>query len=669
MSRAQYTEAELDGARAPLRGRRRRSKRRCFRCGTRWNGRGTHACVEGSAEPQKASSLEQMRSQVLSLRREASGLVSSSAEARATAALQAAVDVLNDATQRPLPTDAPGREPLTIALAGRTKAGKSQLIAALTGDVDGNRVGVGRQRTTRKITSHELAEFTVLDTPGVAALGGDADTRRALRAIESADAVLWVYAESLQQEEADELEDLLRRGKPVVVAYNAKWAVDKEERRRILVSQPNIAFRDLAGHEERIHQIADRAGTNPPPFIPIHARAAWWAVKLAHNVEVAADLRRSSRIQILEEECRHLLFSRSDALRVQKKHDSRRVRLGEYSAACRAVAGLLEGEPDELIAEFKAEQNKLLSSIDAVSRNAEGRLLADVASARKDIPKWLEKHDGIDADARWNRFLEEHEVLRALDDFVAEVGREVARQGALFEAATALRERFAIRREQSVKPGTGWLAKLKSGVKVAARAGVRMLKDLGVSRGLTKLLAKLGSRSVPYAGWTLVVSDAAAAISAETRDEIKRRRARSDAWEQDMRGLYEAELSDVEEIVRRRLCESRRSLVTDVRHHYSQAQVVLTKRSAVRHRAQSLAEEAALAIAASDKEFVEELASTQGLDLRVANVHRTPGRELLVEIDDYDLVERAERTLRPLLLLESVTVARVWPPDRKKEER
>jgi hypothetical protein len=658
----------MDGVSAPPRGRRRRSKHRCFRCGAGWTGRGTHACADVAQELQGVSSPEQMRAQLLALRREAAGLVRSSAEPRATAALQAALDVLSEVAERSLPADPLGREPLTIALAGRTKAGKSQLVAAMTGDVNGKRVGVGRQRTTRKTTSHELADFTVLDTPGVAALDGDTDTRRALRAMERADAVLWLYAESLQQEEADELEDLLRRGKPVVVAYNAKWAVDKEQRRRIFVSQPSIAFRDLAGHEERIRQIADRAGANPPPFIPIHARAAWWAVKLAHGTGMDFELRHASRIEILEEKCRELLFSRADALRVQKKHDSRRVRLIEYSAACRAVAALLEGEPGELIAEFRAEKNKLLSSIDAVARNAEGRLLADVASARKDIPTWLEKHQGDDADARWNRFLEAHEVLRALDEFVAEVGREVARQGALFEAATALRERFAIRREQKAKPGTGWFGKLKSGVKIAARAGVRMLKDFGVSRGLTKLLAKLGSRSVPYAGWTLVVSDAAAAISAETRDEIKRRRARSDAWEHDMRSLYEAELSDVEAIVRRRLRDSRRALVADVRHHYGQAETVLAKRSTVRHRAQYLLETGALAIAACDKEFVEELASTQGLDLAVVKVDRTPGRELLVEIEDPDVVERAERTLRPLLLSEIVTVTRARPADRKKEK-
>ena len=497
----------------------------------------------------------------VALRREASVLVGASAEQRATAALQAAVDVLSEVTQKRLPTQADDVEPLTIALAGRTKAGKSQLVAAMTGDVDGSRIGVGRQRTTRKTTSHVLGDFTVLDTPGVAALDGDTDTRRALRAIDRADAVLWLYAESLQQEEADELEDLLRRGKPVVVAYNAKWSVDKDERRRIFVSQPNIAFRDLAGHEERINQIAERAGTNPPRFIPIHARAAWWAIKLASGSDGDGELRRASRIEILEAECRDLLFSRAEALRVQKNHDSRRVLLNEYAGACQVVTGLLESQPDALVAEFRAEQNKLLSSIDAVARNAEGRLLADVASARKDIPTWLEKHRGDDADARWNRFLDDHDVLRALDDFVAEVGREVARQGALFEAATALRERFAVRREPEAKPGTGWFGKLKSGVRIVARAGMRMLKDLGISRGLTKLLSKLGSRAVPYAGWTLVVSDAAAAISAETRDEIKRRRASSDAWEQDMRSLYEAELSDVESIVRRRLRDSRRTLV------------------------------------------------------------------------------------------------------------
>lgn len=200
-------------------------------------------------------------------------------EERVTSAPVGGAAVLAASAAPDLPPVEDEERALSVAILGRTKAGKSQLVAALTGDLAGLRVGRGRQRTTRISTSHEWTDFTVVDTPGVGALDGDADTERARTAAASADAVIWLYAESLQEEEAAELQDLLRTGVPVVVAFNAKWAVDDPERRELFAELPDLAFRDLSGHLERVRQIARRAGTRTPPFMPVHARAAWWSLK------------------------------------------------------------------------------------------------------------------------------------------------------------------------------------------------------------------------------------------------------------------------------------------------------------------------------------------------------------------------------------------------------
>ena len=78
--------------------------------------------------------------------------------------------------------------------------------------------------------------------------------------------MLWIYAESLQDAEAFELEDLLRKGKPVVVAFNVKQSIGNEGLRKVFSKFPGRTFRDLESHEARVAQIADRAGTHAPPL-------------------------------------------------------------------------------------------------------------------------------------------------------------------------------------------------------------------------------------------------------------------------------------------------------------------------------------------------------------------------------------------------------------------
>ena len=63
---------------------------------------------------------------------------------------------------------------MRVVLMGRTMAGKSTLLAALTGGA-AERIGVGAQRTSRDVFAApalDLQDVEIVDTPGVGAKDG-----------------------------------------------------------------------------------------------------------------------------------------------------------------------------------------------------------------------------------------------------------------------------------------------------------------------------------------------------------------------------------------------------------------------------------------------------------------------------------------------------------------
>lgn len=428
----------------------------------------------------------------------------------------------------PLPPDPSAR--MSVALLGRTKAGKSQLVAALTGDERGAAVVVGKQRTTRVSSVHEGASFTIVDTPDVAALGGEADTRRARRSAADADAVLWVCAESLHEEKAQELEELLRTGKAVVVAFNAKWSVDDPDRREVFVEAPELAFRDLAGHAERVRQIADRAGTRAPTFVAVHARAAWWSLR-EDDPQAAAELRAASRLDDLVRACDDELTARATALRILKAHDDCRRRLVEYAGtASEAAERLLAGVP-ELRADLDAESAKLTGAVASAHRSALARLRQNLAEARAGVPAWVERNSsGTDLVAAWAAYVEASGLDGAIDAFAADVAEQSARTGRLLEATSALRESVAARRSLAPPPGRGLWARLRSAAKVVVQAVVRVGKSFTLTHGVRALLARLAGRAVPGVNVVMIVGEALAAAAMESREELRQRRAAQQSW-------------------------------------------------------------------------------------------------------------------------------------------
>lgn len=110
----------------------------------------------------------------------------------------------------------------TIAFMGRTKAGKSTLHKVIT-QQENDDIGVGKLRTTRYNRSWYWNKLRIVDTPGIGAPGGEADTEIAKSIIDEADVVCYVVtSDSIQETEFDFFSTIKERNKPLYIILNAK---------------------------------------------------------------------------------------------------------------------------------------------------------------------------------------------------------------------------------------------------------------------------------------------------------------------------------------------------------------------------------------------------------------------------------------------------------------
>lgn len=175
----------------------------------------------------------------------------------------------------------------TVMLFGRTRAGKSTTMEALTRG-DGASIGVGRQHTTTETTAYFYPPppdghqeptgpaLRIVDTPGIEGFDGDSLGAMAEAFVERADHVLFLVSDD--KASADELRrfgQIQTQGKAVTVVLNVKKTDGDLD---LLSEAPEYVFdpHEIDGHRRRISGfLADHFGMEPPPVVPVHARAAW----------------------------------------------------------------------------------------------------------------------------------------------------------------------------------------------------------------------------------------------------------------------------------------------------------------------------------------------------------------------------------------------------------
>ena len=168
----------------------------------------------------------------------------------------------------------------TIAFMGRTKAGKSTLHKVIT-QQENDDIGVGKLRTTRFNRSWYWNKLRIVDTPGIGAPGGEADTEIAKSIIDEADVVCYVVtSDSIQETEFDFFSTIKERNKPLYIILNVKSNLNQAIRLKRFIANPNDwrlgdGPQSIKGHIERIHDKLDgKYNMDAVRIIPIHLLAA-----------------------------------------------------------------------------------------------------------------------------------------------------------------------------------------------------------------------------------------------------------------------------------------------------------------------------------------------------------------------------------------------------------
>jgi len=160
----------------------------------------------------------------------------------------------------------------TISLLGRTKAGKSTLFAILTNQ-GYDKIGVGKQRTTRYNRVYQWNLVRLIDTPGIgsAEAAGRTDEEIAQSVLGESDVVcLVVVDDSILKDVLDLMDKVAKLNKPIIILLNHKENITKDEKTkdvkyRRFLADPNrwrldAGESNIQGHIDRIKRYAESKG-------------------------------------------------------------------------------------------------------------------------------------------------------------------------------------------------------------------------------------------------------------------------------------------------------------------------------------------------------------------------------------------------------------------------
>lgn len=190
----------------------------------------------------------------------------------------------------------------TIAFMGRTKAGKSTLHKVIT-QQENDDIGVGKLRTTRYNRSWYWNKLRIVDTPGIGAPGGAADTEIAKSIIDEADVICYVVtSDSIQETEFDFFETIKERNKPLYIVLNVKSNLTQAIRLKRFLENPTAwkettGPQSIQGHIDRIHDRLDgKYNMDAVEIIPLHLLAAQLGFSGEHSKTDSTKLCEGSNI-------------------------------------------------------------------------------------------------------------------------------------------------------------------------------------------------------------------------------------------------------------------------------------------------------------------------------------------------------------------------------------
>lgn len=557
---------------------------------------------------------------------------------------------------------APPRGPLRVAIVGRTKAGKTTLRKVLTRDLTEDGIGRGAHRTTRTADVFGWDQLTFVDTPGVAAKDDDFDAEVAERACRDADAVVWMFAESLHEEEAQILQALLTV-KPVLVVYNAKGRVDSEVRLSRFSRYPRLSFADEEGHAQRSRQMARAAGVRSPLFLAVHAGAARRALLAGGESHPAWS---ASRIPHLESELHRVLASQAQGLRSLRLADQVRTPLLVAGGRAGAVVDALGPRCATLGHRIAQEERDLRAAVVRAADHARARVHRNFAAVSAALPGWLKKVAGRSdsrrsdfLDREWSMLLADLDIHNVLADMAESLSSDARASGLLLDQEDQLEERL-----QRSRFG----ATAHQRISMWARAW-RFLRRLAGSavRNAPRFREKA---SMGRVGWIALAVDVLATTGRAVAEEVTASRIDRQAWEQNAHQASRRELERVRQRVARELDSVEAALIASVNGHFSRSREEVSKVVESLAATARWQADVGAAVAEIDRLTVERLVQLGGLPRgEVVAVDRVPNRHLRVTVvGDPEVVSRWLSSVLDGCSSEAITVTGKHPKGRRPKE-
>ncbi|MGW0855803.1 GTPase [Streptomyces sp. NPDC002690] len=412
---------------------------------------------------------------------------------------------------------------LRVAIAGRTKSGKTTLRKALTRDADRTGIGRGAHRTTRESAAFHVGSVTYLDTPGFAAKDDDLDATRARAACDSADAVIWNYADTLREEEAVELQRLLRAGKPLLAVVNVKGRVDEPHRLQRFVENPEREFASAAGHTVRIEQVSRAVDAAPPVVLPVHSGAAHEALSTRDRA-LGDEALRASRLPELEQSLTRLLAERAIPLRAVRLAEGVRAPVAAFHDRLVEELPGIDLALGELERSASSDRAALFEAFRRADQDTRDRLEAERHRAKERLPGVVRDLGGVDDAQRWSDFVTGLELEGLLFGLEEEFEREARKRGMLLRLQAGAQEHQddaqpRVRRRPDLKEKA-----VSLGTAAAKGMATTLLSSVAV-KGIPKKLA------VPPPAVTAVYAMEILAGALKTvSGELDRARRAKDRW-------------------------------------------------------------------------------------------------------------------------------------------
>ncbi len=333
-----------------------------------------------------------------------------------------------EATSISLATKKARLEKFTVTLFGRTMAGKSTIREALTHG-NGGTIGKGNQRTTRDIQEYEWNHLRIVDTPGIGAYEGKADSEIAKSVIDESDVLLFlVSSDSIQESSFRAMQDLRDQNKPVIFVLNVKHDLTQPVyRRKFLKSSYSVMGKEaLAGHLSRIRKLAsDELGICNVTIIQVHAQAAFLATRPEYAAQCLA-LHRASGMDDLLEELTDEVLQRGPVRRLQTLLDGTILQLMALHESLRREAHTLRDNAELLEKKFGELNVRLSGYIDGVDERVERRVSEMLKWLRSSVSAFIDENiEREDIDSRWESRVRSEKIGEKVGEFQKTLCEEI----------------------------------------------------------------------------------------------------------------------------------------------------------------------------------------------------------------------------------------------------